>query len=60
MRNRKKGNRTEVNARQARPGVEDLIEHEMSAFVQPEPQQAAGKELHNVDRGVLSIGRRGS
>ena len=48
-----------MNSRQARPGVEDFIEHEMSAFVQPEPQQAAGKELDDVDRDRLSIGRCG-
>jgi hypothetical protein len=45
-----------MNRCQSRPGVEDFIEHEVAAFVQPEPEQTPAKELHNVARDVLCLG----
>ena len=41
-----------------RLSIEQLIEHEVPAFVQPQAKQTAGKDLHDVNPTVFTWRRR--
>ena len=51
-------NRAEVHRLQMRLSIEQLIEHEVPAFMQPHGKQTAGKELHDVNPTVFTWRRR--
>ena len=53
MRDGEERERPEMHAFEARPRIERRVEDEMPAFVHRQCERGTGKELHNIDHGML-------